>query len=51
MFNHQEYGSKFDVYSVGCSFYEICYFSPPFIPVMYTNMEISTVLQRYSTKI
>ena len=47
MFNHQEYGSKVDVYSLGCTFYEICYFSPPRMPmpVMNTNMEISTVLQ------
>ena len=45
MFNHEEYGSKVDVYSLGCTFYEICYFSPPLIPVKNTNMEISTVLQ------
>ena len=33
MYNHQEYGSKVDVYSMGCTFYEMCFFSPPRIPV------------------
>ena len=47
IFKHEEYGSKVDVYSLGCTFYEMCYFSPPRIPIPTMNMqlEISTDLQ------
>ena len=47
MFNHEEYGSKVDVYSLGCTFYEMCYFTPPRIPIpiMNVNLEIKTELQ------
>ena len=47
MFNHEEYGSKVDVYSLGCTFYEMCYFTPPRIPIptMNLNLEIRTELQ------
>ena len=33
MLNHQNYGSKIDVYSMGCTFYELCYFYPPRMPL------------------
>ena len=29
MLNNEEYGQKTDVYSMGCSIFEICYFQPP----------------------
>ena len=32
IFNQEQYGSKVDVYSMGCTFYELCYFTPPRIP-------------------
>ena len=43
IFNHQNYGSKVDVYSMGCTFYELCYFSPPRMPfpvVKFVNNQI-----------
>ena len=50
MFNHQNYGSKVDVYSMGCTFYELCYFSPPRKPfpvskLVNNQMEIFTDLK------
>ena len=32
IFNQQKYGRKVDIYSMGCTFFEICYFTPPRIP-------------------
>ena len=61
IFNNQEYGSKVDVYAMGCTFYEMCHYSPPRIPMPVMNQkgEISTQLQditpkdnnRYSEKV
>ena len=47
MFLHEKYGVKVDIYSLGCSFYEMCYFTPPRLPVpkMTPNFEIITDLQ------
>jgi serine/threonine protein kinase len=52
MYNHQEYGSKVDVYALGCTFYEMCYFSPPRIPIPIMNPkgEIITDLQNVTPK-
>ena len=52
IFKHQEYGSKVDVYSLGCTFYELCFFGPPRvpIPVINQNLEISTELQDLEPK-
>ena len=32
IFNQQKYGRKVDIYSMGCTFFEICYYTPPRIP-------------------
>ena len=47
MFNNQEYGSKVDVYAMGCTFYEMCHYLPPRIPmpVMNSKGEIISELQ------
>ena len=52
MFNHEKYGSKVDTYALGCSFYEMCYFTPPRIPIpkMNLNFEITTDLQEIPVK-
>ena len=52
MYNHQEYGSKVDVYALGCTFYEMCYFTPPRIPIPVMNKlgEIITDLQEVKPK-
>ena len=52
IYNHQEYGSKVDVYAMGCTFYEMCYFSPPRIPIPIMNPkgEIITDLQNVAPK-
>jgi len=55
MFNHQNYGSKVDVYSMGCTFYELCYFSPPRMPfpvpkLVNNQMEIFTDLKDVEQK-
>jgi serine/threonine protein kinase len=52
MFNHEKYGSKVDIYALGCSFYEMCYFTPPRIPIpkMNLNFEITTDLQEIPVK-
>ena len=55
MFNHQNYGSKVDVYSMGCTFYELCYFSPPRMPfpvpkLVNNQMEIFTDLKDVEKK-
>ena len=52
MFNHEKYGSKVDIYSLGCTFFEMCYFTPPRIPVplMTPNFEITTDLQEIPVK-
>ena len=52
MYNHQEYGSKVDVYAMGCTFYEMCFFSPPRIPIpiMDPKGEIVTDLQDVTPK-
>ena len=52
MYNHKEYGSKVDVYAMGCTFYEMCFFSPPRIPIpiMSKTGEIITDLQDITPK-
>ena len=52
MYNHKEYGSKVDVYAMGCTFYEMCFFSPPRIPIpiMSKTGEIITDLQDMTPK-
>ena len=52
MFRHEQYGSKVDVYALGCTFFEMCFFSPPRIPIpiMSPNLEISTDLQDIDIK-
>jgi serine/threonine protein kinase len=52
MYNHKEYGSKVDVYAMGCTFYEMCFFSPPRIPIpiMSKTGEIITDLQDVTPK-
>jgi len=52
MYNHKEYGYKVDVYALGCTFYEMCFFSPPRIPVpiMSPQGEIITDLQLVTPK-
>ena len=52
MYNHKEYGSKVDVYAMGCTFYEMCFFSPPRIPIPIMNPqgEIITDLQDVTPK-
>ena len=52
MYNHHEYGSKVDVYAMGCTFYEMCFFSPPRIPIpiMSPKGEIITDLQDVTPK-
>jgi len=52
IYNHQEYDSKVDVYSMGCTFYEMCFFSPPRIPIpmMSMNGDLITNLQNIVPK-
>ena len=52
MFNQEEYGSKVDVYALGCTFYEMCYFTPPRIPMPMMNVkgEIITMLNDLQPK-
>ena len=52
MFRHQQYGSKVDIYALGCTFFEMCFFSPPRIPIpiINFNLEISTDLQDIEIK-
>jgi len=52
MFNNQEYGSKVDVYAMGCTFYEMCHYLPPRMPmpVMNPKGEIVTQLQDITPK-
>lgn len=47
IFARQPYGSKVDVYSLGCTIYEICYFSAPRLPLPAVNQngEIVTDLK------
>ena len=47
IFNNQEYGSKVDVYAMGCTFYEMCHYLPPRMPMpaMNSKGEIITLLQ------
>ena len=47
MFRQEKYGSKVDVYAMGCTFYEMCFFSPPRMPTpsMSPQGEIITYLQ------
>ena len=47
IYARQPYGSKVDVYSLGCTFYELCYFSPPRLPLPGVNQygEIFTDLK------
>ena len=52
MYNHKGYGSKVDVYSMGCTFYEMCFFEPPRIPIPIISIkgEKITDLQDISPK-
>lgn len=52
IFAHQPYGSKVDVYSLGCTFYELCYFSAPRLPLPAVNQygEIVTDLKAVPPK-
>ena len=47
VFAHQPYGSKIDVYSLGCTLYELCHFSAPRLPLPGVNQmgEIFTDLK------
>ena len=47
IFAHQSYGHKVDVYSMGCTFFELCFFSAPRLPLpgINKNGEIVTNLQ------
>lgn len=52
MFSNQEYGSKVDVYAMGCTFYEMCHYHPPRMPmpVMNPRGEITMQLQDITPK-
>ena len=52
IFAHQPYGHKVDVYSMGCTFYELCFFNAPRIPLpgINQNGEIVTNLQNVPPK-
>ena len=52
MFKHEEYGSKVDIYSLGCTFHEMCYYFVPRIPIpiMNAKLEMSTELQDVAPK-
>ena len=47
IFAHQPYGSKVDVYSLGCTIYELCFFTAPRLPLPGVNQngEIFTDLK------
>jgi NIMA (never in mitosis gene a)-related kinase len=47
IFAHSRYGSKVDVYSLGCTIYELCYFTAPRLPLPGVNQngEIFTELK------
>ena len=44
MLKNEEYGSKVDIYSLGCSFFEMCFYTPPRIPFINSNLEKSNDL-------
>ena len=52
IFAHKPYGHKVDVYSMGCTFYELCHFSAPRLPLpgITPGGEIVTTLQEIPPK-
>ena len=49
IFNHEGYGNKVDVYSLGVTFYEMCFFTPPreFVRT-YQGMDMKNIPPKYN---